>query len=54
MPSRNRGVWSLVKGVVLLTVVGVFSQALGAEGGASELVILHTNSVTGHLFGCPT
>jgi hypothetical protein len=25
-----------------------------AEGGETEILLLHTNNVTGHLFPCPT
>ena len=31
-----------------------FSLASSSSAGPAEIVIVHTNNVTGHLFGCPT
>lgn len=43
----------LVVATGLVILVSLFGQSL-AWAGPSKITILHTNNVTGHLFGCPT
>jgi hypothetical protein len=45
-------------GLVLLVVAGALLLAVciteAAFGDPTQFVIVHTNNVNGHLFGCPT
>ncbi len=59
LSSVHRNVIPLVKDVsallLALLIVATFSFFNeGAEGKEPEILLLHTNSVTGHLFPCPT
>ncbi len=49
-PTKRTLLW-----LFLLTAPGIFFMLPPAsEGVAGEMVLLHTNNVTGHLFPCPT
>jgi hypothetical protein len=59
LPSVHRNVIRLVKEVgglllalLILASFSFFNQV--AEGKEPEILLLHTNSVTGHLFPCPS
>lgn len=43
-------------GILILLFAGSFfsSPAPAAQAGEAEILILHTNNVTGYLFPCPT
>jgi len=45
-------VGALLLALLLLASFSFFNQV--AEGKDTEIFLLHTNSVTGHLFPCPT
>ena len=56
-PHRNVISWVKKLGTLLLALLILasfpfFNQV--AEGKETEILLLHTNSVTGHLFPCPT
>jgi hypothetical protein len=40
--------------VAALGILGLPSMETSLWAKSSEITILHTNNVTGHLFGCPT
>lgn len=39
---------------VLLMACLLFSPSPAARGGEREILVIHTNNVTGYLFPCPT
>ena len=45
-------VGALLLALLILASFSFFDQV--AEGKETEILLLHTNSVTGHLFPCPT
>ena len=56
-PHRNVISWVKKVGALLLALLILasfpfFNQV--AEGKETEILLLHTNNVTGHLFPCPT
>ena len=56
-PRRNVIPWVKNLGALLLALLILanfpfFNRV--AEGKETEILLLHTNSVTGHLFPCPT
>ncbi len=55
MAQRERRGRRLSKGLLLFPLfLLLFGIGFGAEGKAAEVVLLHSNNVTGHLFACPT
>ena len=56
-PHRNVISWVKKIGALLLVFLILASSPFFnqvAEGKETEILLLHTNSVTGHLFPCPT
>ncbi len=43
---------ALLLGFLILMILSSFNPV--AEGKETEVLLLHTNNVTGHLFPCPT
>jgi len=50
--SGSKRIYGLL--TVLLICLLFFSLSPVARAGETEILILHTNNVTGHLFPCPT
>jgi hypothetical protein len=56
-PHRNVILWVKKLGTLLLALLILASFPFSnqvAEGKETEILLLHTNNVTGHLFPCPT
>lgn len=56
-PHRNVIAWvkklgSLLLALLILASFHFLNQV--AEGKETEILLLHTNNITGHLFSCPT
>lgn len=49
-----RKIWGFVCVLAVALLLHLWNGALAAGSSALEITILHTNNVSGHLFGCPT